>query len=127
MTMETITEITQAEAERRDRARRYEAALNLRISSQEMITRMQSRAEGYAKQVTVLDALLAQAATLDGTMDVTVSQLGGSISGPVRTNVLALLTKARADQQRRLDDANSNLAKARRDLQDAEQVIADLS
>jgi hypothetical protein len=45
----------------------------------------------------------------------------------VRTNVLELLTKARADQQRRLDDANRNLAAARNALQCAEQVIAKLS
>lgn len=122
--METMTEITQAEAERRDRARRYEAALNLKVSSQEAISRMQTRADGYATQVTVLDALLAQAATLDGTMDVTVSQLGGSISGPVRPNVLALLTKARADQQRRLDDANRTLATAREALQRAELSLS---
>lgn len=125
--METISEITQAEAERRDRARRYEEALNLRVTAQISITRLEQKAEGYAKQVALIGTLLEQAASIDGSIDVTVTQLAASIAGSARANVIAILTKARADQQRRLDDANRNLASARSDLQRAEQVIADLS
>jgi hypothetical protein len=125
--METISEITQAEADRRDRARRYESALNLRVSSQTAITRCQERSEAYAKQVTILTAMLEQAAAIDGAIDVTVMQLGATIAGSVRGHVVALFTKALADQQRRSDDAQKNLATAKSELQRAERLIADLS
>jgi predicted DNA-binding ribbon-helix-helix protein len=127
MTMETMTEITQAEAERRDRARRYEAALNEKTSSQKTITRMQTRADGYAKQVTLLTAMLEQAASIDHRIDVSVTQLVATIAGSAKGNVIAILRKACADQQRRLDDTNRNLATAREALERAEQVIAELS
>ncbi len=125
--METMTEITQAETERHDRARRYEAALNLKVSCDNTITRMHTRAEGYAKQVTLLTAMLEQAASIDHRIDVTVTQLAATIAGSAKGNVIAILTKACADQQRRLDDANRNLATAREALQRAEQTIAELS
>jgi hypothetical protein len=124
--METITQINNAEAERRDRARKYEEALNLRVRAHTSITRLQQKADAYAKQVAILDAMLEQAPLLDPTIDVSVTQLVATIAGSVRGNVIAILTKARADQQRRLDDANKNLASAQGDLQRAEQVIADL-
>lgn len=125
--METISQITQAEVDRKDRARRYETALNLKASAQETITRMQTRADGYATQVALLREMLERAARLDPAIDVTVTQLAATVAGSARGNVIAILTKALGDQQRRLDDANRTLATAREALQGAEQVIAELS
>lgn len=125
--METMSDITKEQVERRQRAHRYESALNTRITATNTIPRLEERRAHHTTQVTVLDAMLKHAETLDGTIDVSLTSLGGTVSGSARLNLIALLDKARADQQRRVDTLDRDVARVRRDLKQAEDVIAELS
>ena len=125
--METMSDITKEQVERRQRAHRYESALNARITATNNIPRLAGLVQHHATQVTMLDAMLKHAENLDGAIDVSLTSLGGTVSGSVRTNLIALLAKAQADQQRRVVTVGQNLKDAQRDLKRAEDVIAELS
>ncbi len=125
--METLTEINHIEHARRDRAAKYEAAINDRANAQVQLEKATAAGTRYAIQVSLLAKLIDMAQKIDISIDVSVSTLGASLSGQTRGHVLALLSKAQADQARRRDDAIKDLTRAKIALQKAEATLASLT
>jgi hypothetical protein len=124
---ETLTEIHQQEEQRRQRAYRYERTLAEQENAASRIEGRQKESDTYAKQVTLITKLLHDAEQMDGRIDVTCGVDFNRVQGSARDIVLDILTAAKADQKRRLDDALQKLVQARADLQRAEQALAELS
>jgi hypothetical protein len=119
--METYTEITAADGERRNRAYRFETLTSEVGNCQRAIPRFEADAVRFEKSVRLLDKIAADVAKLDGSIDV------GGLTGLARPALATIVETARADQQRRCDDANAHLARARTALATAEAALRDLS
>jgi hypothetical protein len=66
------------------------------------IPTLERLAKHSAKQVALIDAMLKQAEDVDPVYDLTITESGTVRCDCVRTDLIALMTKARAAQQRQL-------------------------
>lgn len=120
--METLTEITQQEDARRQRAYFYERALADRASATNAVAGRQQEIERYANQIKLIAKLRKDAQAL-AEIDVSFNTLGSSMQGMVRDIVGHSLALAQRDQQRRLDDAREALTREEARLEAAERAL----
>ncbi len=107
--MQTLTELTQKENEKRERALRYEQALKARDNAKAQIETLEKRPADSKKQLKLVDEIEALATKLDAT----IAAQGGYLAREVVLNALAAVHKT---HQRRLDQINEQLKRWKTDL-----------
>lgn len=123
--MQTLTELDTQDAQRRERAYRYEEALGTKAAMTSTIPRLEVALAHHIEQVALIDQMVDQASKLDATIDASFRTVVATICGSTRANLLGILEHARAGEQRRIARVTVELDEARRALQQAESTLTD--
>jgi hypothetical protein len=109
----TLTQIKTEEAADRERAHEFEEALNRKSNYEGAVSRLEPYVPRYEKQLAAIGKMEAALEDLDPTINI------GGVHGLVKGTLRDLLTRARNDQQRRLDETSAALARTRQELKKA--------